>query len=455
MAALPGRVHERITVPHSAAVINMEYIASAPGSRPRTTTGPHMSCPDNIDLRIEKMVQGGFGFARHGGQACLVRYAIAGELVRARVDCRHKQFIEATALDILEPSPERVQPPCPLFYTCGGCHLQHMSYACQLASKAQALEDCLQRIGKFSPPVTAAPIASPQQLHYRIKAGLKVRLQPEPCIGLYEEKTHELIDIGRCLLLDERLNAALALLRGLYREKPLVKAQVQFIDMLLCRESGTILLRAWSSPRKTRLFTLSLRSGRLLPFAGDASDSVRGLRFMRTPDAFCQVNAALNETMIDVMLDALAPDSSSRILELYCGSGNFSLFLARQGASVFGIEMNPAAVEQARANARVNAIEGCRFEAADVAALRLAKLPFKCTDVLLNPPRSGCAPAAIRQVLALRPRSIVYVSCNPATLARDARLLCDGGYRPGLVQPLDMFPQTCHSETVMKLVRNP
>jgi len=410
--------------------------------------------PEHIELRIGKMIQGGLGFARHEGQACLVKYAIAGELVKARIDCRHKQFIEATAVEIPEPSPERVQPPCPLFYTCGGCHLQHMSYARQLTSKAQALEDCLQRIGKFSTPSILPPIASPAQLHYRIKAGLKVNLQPDVRIGLYEEKTHELIDIERCLLLDERLNAALPMLRDLYREKPLVKAQVQFIDMLLCRESDTILLRAWSSPRKTRMFSLSLHSGRLQPLTESARDSVRDLSFMRTPDAFCQVNAVQNEAMIDVVLDFLAPGPSRRILDLYCGSGNFSLFLARQGADVFGLEMNPAAVDQARANARLNAIERCRFEAADVSTLRLTKLPFKCTDVLLNPPRSGCASIVIGQILKLRPHSIVYVSCNPATLSRDARLLCDGGYQPERIQPLDMFPQTCHSETVMKLVKS-
>lgn len=411
-----------------------------------------MCSAEHIHLRIAKIVHNGLGFARHEGQACLVKYAIAGELVKARIERRHKQFIEATAVEIPEPSPERVQPPCPLFYTCGGCHLQHMSYAQQLASKAQALEDSLQRIGKFSDLEIPAPIASPAQLHYRIKAGLKVHLQPDVRIGLYEEKTHELIDIERCLLLDERLNAALPLLRDLYREKPLVKAQVQFIDMLVCRASDAIVLRAWSSPRKARTFSLSLKSGRLQPGAGHAHDSVRDLSFIRTPDAFCQVNAAQNETMIDVVLDYLEPGPSRRVLDLYCGSGNFSLFLGRQGAEVFGIEMNPAAVEQARVNAHANAINRCRFETADVSTLRLTKLPFKCTDVLVNPPRSGCAPAVIGQILKLRPHSIVYVSCNPATLARDARLLCDGGYQPERIQPLDMFPQTCHSETVMKLV---
>jgi 23S rRNA (uracil1939-C5)-methyltransferase len=413
-----------------------------------------MSCPETINLRIEKMVQGGLGFARHSGQACLVKYAITGELVKASVDHRHKQFLEATVVDILEPSSERVQPPCPLFYTCGGCHLQHMSYSQQLASKAQALDDSLQRIGKFSDLEIPAPIASPAQLHYRIKAGLKVHLQPDVRIGLYEEKTHELIAIERCLLLDERLNAALPLLHELYREKPLVKAQVQFIDMLLCRDSDTVLLRAWSSPRKTRMFSLSLQTGRLSAYSHEAQENVRDMRFLRTPEAFCQINPQQNDAMIGVVLDFLAPDSSRRILDLYCGSGNFSLFLARSGADVFGIEMNPAAVEQARLNARANAISGCRFETADITTLRLTKLPFRCTDVLVNPPRSGCAAAVIGQILKLRPRSIVYVSCNASTLSRDARLLCNGGYRVDTLQPLDMFPQTCHSETVVKFSRS-
>lgn len=413
-----------------------------------------MSSHETIPLRIEKMVHNGLGFARRGGQACLVKYAIAGELVKARIDCEHRQFLEATVIDVVEASPERVQPPCPLFYSCGGCHLQHMSYEQQLISKTQALADSLQRIGKISEPDIPHPLASPEHLHYRIKTGLKVELRTEPVIGLYQEKSHTLINLERCLLLNEKLNQALPLLRTQYQEKPLVKATVQSIDMLLCRTPETILVRAGSSPRKTRSFSLSLRSGRFTPCPQGAHDTVRDLNVIRTADSFCQVNASHNENLIAVVLDFLQPGPSRRILELYCGSGNFSLFLARQGASVFGIEANPVAVEQARLNALNNSIAGCRFEAADVNTVRLTRLPFKPDSVLLNPPRSGCGGSSIQQILTLKPETIVYVSCNPATLARDIHLLCNGGYRLERMQPLDMFPQTCHIETVVKLVRD-
>ena len=414
-----------------------------------------MSCPDTLVLRIDKMIQGGLGLARHEGQACLVKNAIAGELVGARVERCHSQYLEASAVDILEPSPERVQPPCPLYGECGGCHLQHMSYPGQLAAKTQAIEDCLCRIGKFNAARIPEPIASPAQLNYRIRASLKASLSPETVIGLYQGRSHSLVAIERCLLLHEQLNACLPLLLALYHEKPPVKARVQFIDLLLCRQSGTVLLRAWSGPRKDRVFALDPAHGTLTPCPRGCADSVADLRFTRTPDAFCQVNPAQNEAMITLVLEMLAPASGSRILELYCGSGNFSLFLARQGADVFGIEQNPAAVQQARAHALDNRISGCRFEAADAGTVRLDTLPFNCTDVLVNPPRNGCTQAAIRGIIRLRPAAIVYVSCNPATLARDARLLCKGGYVMDRIQPLDMFPQTCHIETVVKFVRSP
>jgi len=412
-----------------------------------------MSCPESIELRIEKMVQNGLGFARRDGQVCLVKYAIAGELVNARIDSEHKQFLETTAVDILEPSPERVQPPCPLFYECGGCHLQHMTYSQQVISKTEALVDTLQRIGKCIDPPVAEPIASPESLHYRIKAGLKVELRPEPIIGLYQEKSHTLINLDRCLLLHEQINAALPLMRTQYCEKPLVKAKVQLLDILLCRDPETILVHAQSSPSKAKSFSLSLRSGRLSPSPQGASDTVLDMRFIRTANAFCQVNAQQNEKLIEVVLDFLRPDPSLHILELYCGSGNFSLFLARRGALVFGLEGNQAAVEQARLNAANNAINGCRFEVADINLIRLKSLPFKCNRLLLNPPRSGCGSQTIQQILTIKPKIIVYVSCNPATLARDLRLLCKGGYHLERVQPLDMFPQTCHIETVVKLAR--
>ncbi len=413
-----------------------------------------MTSAETIELRIEKMVPNGLGFARHNGQACLVKYGISGELVSARIDCRHKQFLEATAVDILEPSPERVQPPCPLFYTCGGCHLQHMTYPQQLASKAEALADNLQRIGKFIEADIAPPIASPQHLHYRIKTGLKVELRPEPVIGLYQEKSHTLVNLEHCLLLHEKLNEALPLLHAQYSEKPLVKAKVQLVDMLVCRDPETILVHAQSSARKARSFTLSMRSKRFTPCPQGASDTVSDLRFIRTANSFCQVNTEQNEKMIEVVCAMLNPSPGRRILELYCGSGNFSLFLARHGALVFGIEGNRSAVEQARINALNNSIEGCRFQAADVNNLQLSRLPFKCNSLLLNPPRSGCPAKIIKQIRGLRPSSIVYVSCNPATLSRDLRLLCEGGYHLDRIQPLDMFPQTCHIETVVKLVRD-
>lgn len=412
-----------------------------------------MSCPETLTLRIEKMVLGGLGLAHHQGCACLVKNAISGERVNARIERRHTQYLEAAAVDILEASPERVQPPCPLYSTCGGCHLQHMSGDQQLISKMQAIDDCLQRIGKFNAPCIEPPVASPAQFHYRIKASLKATLLPEPVIGLYQEKTHNLIALERCLLLHGKLNESLPLLREIYSRKPPIKAKVQFIDLLLCRDTATVLVRAWSGPRKDRTFSLS--ASRLVACPQGADDTVAGLRFIRTPPVFCQVNAAQNEAMIELVLDMCAPAPGRSILELYCGAGNFSLFLARAGAAVFGIEQNPAAVEQARLNARANSIQGCRFEAADAGTIRLDRLPFKCTDVLLNPPRSGCTSAAIAGISRLKPESVVYVSCNPATLARDARLLCDAGYALQRIQPLDMFPQTCHIETVVKFVRSP
>ena len=415
--------------------------------------GTLMASSETIELHIEKMVQNGVGFARHDGQACMVKYAIPGELVKARIDVRHKQFLEATAVEILEASAERIEPPCPLFYTCGGCHVQHMSYTCQLASKTEALEDCLKRIGKLTEPQIADAIASPENLHYRIKTGLKVELQPEPVIGLYQEKSHTLINLERCLLLHAKLNDALPLLRAQYSEKPLVKAKVQLVDMLLCSDPETILVHAQSSARKARSFSLSLSDGRFSQCPEGAGETVSDLRFIRTANSFCQVNAGQNENLIETVLDCIEPDSSRRILELYCGSGNFSLFLARFGAQVFGIEGNRVAVEQARANATNNDIQGCRFEAADVNQIKLKSLPFKYNCLLLNPPRSGCASRTIDQICRLRPQSIVYVSCNPATLARDIHLLCSGGYHVARIQPLDMVPQTCHIETVVKLIR--
>lgn len=344
-----------------------------------------------LTLKIEKLNSEGAGVARFEGKVCFVPWAAPGDTVLAEVEKEGRDFNECRLIEIVEKSPDRVDPPCPYFMTCGGCQLQHLSYESQLTAKQILVEDALKRIAKISDPVSPI-IPSPKIWNYRNR--IKLHRDRKGKIGFFKNLSHEIIEIDKCLIADERIN-----------EK----------------------LKRIAFP----------------PAANEVEVRVDGLR------TFAQVNDPQNETMVKMVLDFADPKPGEKVIDLYCGAGNFTFPLAKAGAEVVGIEKNGAEIEGARKRAFAEKITNIRWiqQSAFSALVGLKGDGAVCDTLVADPPRKGLA-EAVDALILLKPKKIVYVSCNPATFARDTAHLIKAGYRLDKCQPLDMFPQTSQVELV-------
>lgn len=407
-----------------------------------------------VTLTIEKLVNGGAGFSKHDGRPCFIEGVLPGETVRARITDNRTQYVRAQLCEIVEPSPSRVEPACPVAGLCGGCQWQHLAYSLQLSCKAAIVAECLQRIGGLRGLAIQHTVASPLQTRYRSRASFKISTGPDTRIGFYQNKTHRIVDFDDCLLLEPPLVTALQVCRDLLRAGPRFAGYTD-LHLLSVEDDRPVVLCLWHDRHRRRTRTCAVRTdtGLIETRHKPVQETVSGVRFIRDTGNFYQVNRLQNQALIKRVVACFSPADDCAILDMYCGCGNFSLFLARQGARVTGIDGNPAAVDEARHNARINGLPHTRFITGDSAGPDGATIDAAFDGVLLNPPRSGCGELVIAQIVAKAPSRIVYVSCSPATLSRDVHKLCAAGYGVDMVQPFDMFPQTFHVETVVALSR--
>jgi 23S rRNA (uracil1939-C5)-methyltransferase len=405
-----------------------------------------------LTLTIEKLVHGGAGLARINGKTCFVDGVLPGETVLARIDENRNQYLKATVLEIQEASPARIIPPCPVAGLCGGCQWQHIDYPQQLAYKAATLKDCLVRIGKIYDCNMANPVASPLQFRYRSRAALKVDGRKKPAIGFYQKKTHDIVQISDCLLLEPALMRALEFCRQYARDNRHTIAGFNELQLLAVENTPTV-IALWleQHTRKKKKLVINSDAGTAVEPNAAYTEVVDGLNFLRDTETFYQVNRMQNRAMIAQVRAFMEPVAGSDILDLFCGCGNFSLFLGKDGSNVTGLDVNKAAIAEARNNARLNGIDNCCFQTGNLHASEQNVFEKKYAGVLLNPPRGGCESKTLQFLAEGSPSVIVYVSCDPSTLARDVRVLVDRGYAIDAIQPFDMFPHTYHIETIVKL----
>jgi 23S rRNA (uracil1939-C5)-methyltransferase len=407
-----------------------------------------------ITLKIDKLVHGGSGLAKHEGKACFIDGVLPGETVRAQITGERSQYFNASLHDILEPSPARIQPACPVAGLCGGCQWQHLAYGEQLACKKAIVADCLMRIGKLHHIDPLSPVASPLEIRYRTRAALKISGGRSPGIGFFQKQTHSVVVVPDCLLIEHGLTQALLVCCELLKKNSRIAADYTGLE-LLAVASSPLVLGLWHG-RTLNIkmkFAVQTATGMVENQYPPMSETVADLVFLRDTENFYQVNRLQNQAMIKKVLEFLAPVAGGDVLDLFCGCGNFSLFLAKNNARVTGIDSNKACILEARSNARMNGIAGARFLTGTIEKLTAGDLASRYDGVLINPPRTGCEARTLHLIVQRKPSIIVYVSCNPSTLARDLRLLSDAGYAVDEVQPFDMFPQTYHIETVVKLSR--
>lgn len=416
-------------------------------------------------LSIERLAGDGRGIAFEGGRTWFVSGALAGEQVEARVLGARSQTVEARAERIITASSERREAPCRHADRCGGCNLQHMPHADQLALKQRTLAEQLSRLGGVQPQEWAAPLTGPE-FAYRRRARIAVRWDAKARqlhVGFRAEASQDIVAIDDCPVLVQPLQPILKALPALLRslEKPQALGHVELFsgtaEALLLRhiapltEHDLLRLRAFCVEHAAQLWL----HGEEQPQADDASAELGfelahwQLRLAYRPGDFVQVNGLVNEAMVVQALDWLAVQPGERVLDLFCGLGNFALPLARQAAEVVAVEGVDVMVARAAANAQNNGLGNAHFFRADLSN-PLADETWAREDfdaVLLDPPRDG-ALEVVREMSGLGARRLVYVSCNPTTLARDAAELQQQGYRLRRAGILDMFPQTAHVEAM-------
>ena len=421
-----------------------------------TTQGPFRQ-EKTLEVEIERLLPGGVGLAHAQGLTLFVSLAAPGDVLRVVIDRIQGKVGFASITEILKPSPLRIEPPCPYFGRCGGCDFQQLTYEAQLNAKAEIIHDCLHRIAKIEIPLNIPIHPSPNQWHYRARAMWQVDStnSNDKLLGYFERGSNRVCDVEYCGVLVPELQTTLEQVRDEFRAATDMDS-LRDIEVVAGDEGVSV------AP----------------PLAGFKTDIVSGVigneTYYFSAEAFFQINHELLQSLIGEALCHVNREAGTRgaageaesdtgaeakgrsAIDLYCGVGLFTLPLARRFKRVVAVEGSARATEFARRN-----LESAKLNTAEVVTSRLSdwmkqhSRSFGPVDfLLLDPPRAGAESAVISGILALRPARIAYVSCDPATLARDLKKLIAGGYALDSIVAFDMFPQTHHVETVAHLTSN-
>jgi 23S rRNA (uracil1939-C5)-methyltransferase len=382
-----------------------------------------------LDVEVERILPGGLGLAHAAGRTVLVSLSAPGDLLRVRIDRVRGKVAFASIVEIQRPSPLRIDPPCPYFGRCGGCDFQQLRYEAQLQAKSEMIRDCLHRIARIPTPPEVRVVASPMEWRYRSRANWQV----DPVlkrVGYYERGTHTVCDVAECAVLVPELQQALEGIRALLPNRlPPALRELEAVG-----GEGGVSLAPETAGFQTR----------------DVTRKIGDEKYQFSATSFFQTNHGLLEALIAAVV---AGAQGRRAVDLYCGVGLFTLPLGRKFSQVLGIEANANAAGYARVNLKNAEVVNAKIITARAGEwLNQNAHSIKPVDLLLlDPPRTGAEPEVIQSIRTLSPERIRYVSCDPATLARDLKDLLSGGYAVESIAAFDMFPQTHHVETVVDL----
>ncbi|MEJ3716441.1 23S rRNA (uracil(1939)-C(5))-methyltransferase RlmD [Paenibacillus polymyxa] len=460
---------------------------------------------DEAVIDIIGMNHDGEGVGRVEGFTLFVPGALPGEKVRVKVLKTKKQYGYAKLLDIAQASPDRIAASCAIYDQCGGCQLQHMSYEAQLGWKRQHVVDVLERIGKLSVaddddtsvdlPHVQGVVVHPtlgmsEPWRYRNKAQVPIGVTEGGLVGgFYARGSHRIVDMNTCLIQDERNDEVVARVkeigrmlgisayneetgRGLLRHV-VVKAAFRTGEMMLVLvTNGRDIPHAdaWIGSIREHIphvasICQNVNTKRTNVIFGDETrvlwgrdviyDYIGNVQFAISARSFYQVNPVQTEVLYSKTVEYAGLTGKETVIDAYCGIGTISLFLAQHADQVYGVEIVKEAIDDARSNALLNEMRNVKFEvgASEDVIPAWKEQGITADVIVVDPPRKGCDPRLLDTILEMKPERVVYVSCNPSTLARDLRILEDGGYSTVEVQPVDMFPHTVHVESVALLVR--
>lgn len=447
---------------------------------------------DTAVVEITDIGVNGEGIGKVDGYTLFVKDAVIGDLAEVKVVKAKKNYGYARLVQVIRPSEDRVQPRCPYARKCGGCQIQEMSYEKQLAFKEQKVRGNLERLGGFDrellDQIMDPVIGMKDPFGYRNKAQFPFGTDREgnPITGFYAGRTHDIIPNTDCALglpvnreileiildfmktehiaaYDEKTGKGLirhVLIRSGFTTKEILVCfvingdRIPHVDRLIRRLTEIDGMTSITiSPNTKQTNVIMGERCEVLWGQGYIIDYIGKIRYQISPLSFYQVNPVQTEKLYELALEYADLKGGETVWDLYCGIGTISLFLAQKAGQVYGVEIVPQAIEDARKNAEINGIKNARFYVGKAEEV-LPRFPEKRADVIVvDPPRKGCDRTLLETILEMQPEKVVYVSCDPATLARDLKVLCEGGYELKKVRAVDMFPMTVHVETVVRLQR--
>ncbi|WP_099224975.1 23S rRNA (uracil(1939)-C(5))-methyltransferase RlmD [Listeria costaricensis] len=442
-----------------------------------------------IELSVIDLTHEGSGVAKIDGYPLFIPNTLPGERVKIKVVKAGKKFGYGRLVELLEASPDRVEPPCPVYQKCGGCQLQHLSYAGQLRFKQKQVYEVMRRIGKQSVAVHET-LGMAEPFYYRNKSQVPVGyVDGKLAAGFYQKRSHQIIDMDACLIQNKQNDAAVQatrkilaeyglepydeernrgdirhiMTRSSYTNQELMlvlvtrKAQFPYKEVILERLQAEIpqLVSIVQNVNPDKTNVIFGKKTIVLWGKEAIVDTIHGIEFKISARSFYQVNPVQTERLYQEALDRAGLTGEETVIDAYCGIGSISLCLAKQAKHVYGVEIVPEAIEDARKNAAHNEMDNVTFEVgkAEEVIPKWYQEGVVADVLVVDPPRKGCDEQLLATILKMQPKRVVYVSCNPATLARDMQILTDGGYAAEDVQPVDMFPMTTHVETVVLMSR--
>ncbi|MEL6911042.1 MAG: 23S rRNA (uracil(1939)-C(5))-methyltransferase RlmD [Cyanobacteria bacterium J06598_4] len=442
-----------------------------------------------VELEITDLSTSGDGVGRYEGQVVFVPDTVTGDRLQAKIVQSKAKFAKGRVLKLRDASADRIRPSCIVADKCGGCQWQHVQIDYQRQAKQQQIAQAFQRIGGFGELEVKPILSTDRALNYRNKSTYPLGRSQTGKVqaGYYRQGSHKLINLNQCPVQDERLHPLLREVKqdiqargwSIYNETT-HQGKLRHLSLRIGQNTGEILLTlVTTDPQLAEIeaqaqlwmerypelvgVCLNLNRDRTNAILGQTTYTILGKPYLRemfagvelhiAADTFFQVNTSAAELLLESILQQLALTGSETVVDAYCGVGTFTLPIAKQAKQAIGIELSTTSIEQANANAALNQISNVTFYAGKVRDW-LPEITANPDLLLLDPPRKGCDQQVIDAILRLQPTRIAYISCKPATIARDIRLLCDSGkYRLGVVQPADFFPQTTHVECCALLYR--
>ncbi|MBI2486403.1 MAG: 23S rRNA (uracil(1939)-C(5))-methyltransferase RlmD [Deltaproteobacteria bacterium] len=417
-----------------------------------------------MEIQIEKLAFGGAGIGRTAGKVVFVRGGLPGDVVKVRITKEKGSYAEAEIEEIVSSSPERTKPPCPVFGKCGGCQWQHLTYFAQLKAKEGILRETLERIGGLKYIEIDPIVPSPKEYGYRDRVTLSIRFEKGSyLIGYHEERSRRQIEIEGCPIASKPIDETIFRLSKSLSSMSTARYLLEKVHITSDEKIAYItLVPGWEEdPKRLNSFRNQLKKSletEIVCIAGDDEReyefTILGLKFYSIPSLFIQANREIHERLVETLLEWSDLKGDERVLDLYSGIGNFSLHLAKRCEEVVGVDVSAKAVNHAKKSAEANSITNVAFDASpsELFIGESVKRGDRFDLIVLDPPREG-AKDILKELAELSPKRIIYVSCDPPTLARDLKTLREMGYRTLKIRPFDMFPQTYHIESIALLMK--